>query len=263
MPQTSVEYGKTLDWSAVSRDYLRYRNGYPESFFSILQSLGVGLVSQRILDLGTGTGNLAIPFARQGAKVIGLDPAPGQLEAARERADREGLYLDLIQAPAERSGLPGQSVDAVTASMCWGYFDTAKVVQEVRRLLVPEGLLAITSIIWRSSGNDIAARTNALIKRYNLLYGKSQGDRGGDEETDPAWARGRFRLASFHRYHEAVSFTREQWLGRIRASKWIGAALPAHKADAFDEEHRQLLKRGPEVFDIDHLIRLRVFEPLP
>jgi ubiquinone/menaquinone biosynthesis C-methylase UbiE len=257
-----VEYGKTLDWSAVSQDYLRYRSGYPESFFSILQSLGVGLVTQRILDLGTGTGNLAIPFARQGARVTGLDSAPGQLQAARERASREGLDLDLIQAPAERSGLPDGSVDAVTASMSWGYFDTAKVVPEVRRLLVPEGLLAITSIIWRSSGDDIAARTNALIKRYNPLYGKRQGGGGADEETAPAWARGRFRLASFHRYHEAIGFTREHWLGRIRASKWIGAALPARKAEAFDEEHHHLLKKGPDAFDVDHLIRLRVFEPL-
>ena len=51
-------------------------------------------------------------------------------------------------------------------------------------------------------------------------------------------------------------------VGRKRKA-FLTAALPAHKADAFDEEHRQLLKRGPEVFDIDHLIRLRVFEPLP
>jgi SAM-dependent methyltransferase len=262
MPQTSVDYGKTLNWSAVSDDYLRHRNGYPPSFFPLLHALGVGGVGQRILDLGTGTGALSIPFARQGAKVTGLDPAPGQLAAAADRALKEGLTLGLVEAPAEHSGLPDASFDVVTASMCWGYFDTDKVVPEVLRLLAPGGLLAITSILWQAVGDDVASRSNALVARYNPAFELRQGRQEAEEDPSPAWARGRFALKTYHRYHEPVRFSHEQWRGRIRASKWIGAALPAPQVEVFDQEHHRLLEAEPEVLEIQHRIRLQIFEPL-
>lgn len=260
MPQTNLDYGKTLDWSAVSADYARHRNGYPASTFAHLKGFGIGLAGQVILDLGTGTGALAIPFARQGALVTGLDPAAGQLEAARARAIAEGLSLRLLQAPAEASGLPSAAFDALTASMCWGYFDPDKVVPEALRLLKPGGLLLISSIIWQAGKDDVAARSNALIARYNPRFDLRQGQQQAEEDPLPAWARGRFALKSYHRYHEAVAFSHEQWRGRIRASKWIGAALSPEQAAAFDREHQALLAPEPATLWIDHRIRLQVFE---
>lgn len=45
----------------------------------------------RVLDLACGTGQIAFPAARSGAKVIGVDIAPKWIEQARARA-REGEY---------------------------------------------------------------------------------------------------------------------------------------------------------------------------
>ena len=45
----------------------------------------------RVLDVACGTGNLALPAARLGAVVTGVDIAPNLLEQARETAKREGL----------------------------------------------------------------------------------------------------------------------------------------------------------------------------
>ena len=47
----------------------------------------------RVLDVACGTGNLAIPLARSGCIVTGLDIAPNLLEQARERAKAEGLNV--------------------------------------------------------------------------------------------------------------------------------------------------------------------------
>src|SRR6202000_3319844 len=119
----------------------------PEEFFHLLRELGIGVAGQDILDLATGTGALAIPFARRGARVVGVDASEGQLAAARSVAAREQLTVDLRFALAEETGLPDASFDAVTASMCWRYFDAAKTVSEVLRLLRPEGLLLVCSIV--------------------------------------------------------------------------------------------------------------------
>lgn len=60
----SIDNGINFDWGKKSDDYLRYRQGYPESFFDLLSILGIGGKGQRILDLGTGTGILAKGFAK-------------------------------------------------------------------------------------------------------------------------------------------------------------------------------------------------------
>src|SRR5207237_4626831 len=50
-----------------------------------------------IVELGVGTGRIAIPIAADGIRVIGVDSSPGMLEVCRERADGAGLsdLLDL------------------------------------------------------------------------------------------------------------------------------------------------------------------------
>ena len=48
----------------------------------------------QVLDVACGTGNLAIPAARKGVAVTGVDIAPNLLDQARKRADAEGLSIE-------------------------------------------------------------------------------------------------------------------------------------------------------------------------
>ncbi|MDP6185705.1 MAG: hypothetical protein QF863_00630 [Pseudomonadales bacterium] len=47
-------------------------------------------------------------------------------------------------------------------------------------------------------------------------------------------------------YDEAIPFTREAWMARIRASRGSGAKLNADQVAAFDAEHKQLLREIAE-----------------
>ena len=55
-----------------------------------LQDLGVS-PGDRVLDIGSGPGTLALPLARAGARVTAVDPAEGMLAELRAAAEREGL----------------------------------------------------------------------------------------------------------------------------------------------------------------------------
>ena len=107
----------TLNWDQTSEDYSKSRPGYPDSYFLLLQGLGIGLKNQDILDIGTGTGALALPFAKQGAHVTGVDISRGQIEAAKTLASQKKLNVRFIVAKAEETGLPGRSFDVITSSM--------------------------------------------------------------------------------------------------------------------------------------------------
>ena len=75
--------------------YSRYRLPYPDSLIARVTEI-VGLKpGDRVMDLGCGPGLLAIPFARMGMRVVGIDPEPDMLEAARTAASEAGVELDL------------------------------------------------------------------------------------------------------------------------------------------------------------------------
>ena len=48
-----------------------------------------------VLELGVGTGRIAVPIARAGVRVVGVDSSEGMLAVAREQAERGGVELDL------------------------------------------------------------------------------------------------------------------------------------------------------------------------
>jgi SAM-dependent methyltransferase len=68
---------------------------------------------EKVLDVACGTGSTAIPAARAGAIVTGVDIAPNLLEQARENAEAEGLNCQFDEGDAEALGFADGSFDAV------------------------------------------------------------------------------------------------------------------------------------------------------
>ncbi len=69
--------------------------------------------SERVLDVACGTGNLAIPAARTGAHVTGIDIAPNLLEQAQAWARAEGLMIGFEEGDAEQLPYGDGTFDAV------------------------------------------------------------------------------------------------------------------------------------------------------
>jgi len=67
----------------------------------------------RVLDVACGTGNSAIPAARQGADVTGVDIAPNLLEQARARAQEAQVPARFQEGDAEDLAFPDASFDVV------------------------------------------------------------------------------------------------------------------------------------------------------
>lgn len=247
----AVDAGRSIDWSRVSADYAQHRPGPPDSFFARLQALGVGLPGQRILDLGTGTGLIARRLAKQGAKVAGIDIAPGQLAQARRAAEAEGLAIDFREAPAEEPPFPDGSFDAVTANQCWLYFDKARLLPRLRRLLAPGGLIAVSHLSWLPRRDPIAAATEAIVLKHNPVWTGKDWD--GEVPVPPTWMTPDLELRGFFVYDEAIPFTAESWRGRIRACRGVGASLEPDSVAAVDRELAQwLATHAGERFTVLH-----------
>jgi ubiquinone/menaquinone biosynthesis C-methylase UbiE len=84
----------------TSGDFGRIARGYELGSAQFITRLGLS-AGERVLDVATGTGNLAIPAARAGAKVTGVDIAPNLVTQAKARAAAEGLTIRLDVGDAE------------------------------------------------------------------------------------------------------------------------------------------------------------------
>ena len=103
----------------------------------------------RVLDIGCGTGALALRAARRGARVKGIDVSAGMLEIAAQRAGEAG-FSDSVELEemgvALLDGEEGGSYDAVMSGLCLSELSDDEIIYtltQIRRILRPGGLLLL------------------------------------------------------------------------------------------------------------------------
>jgi SAM-dependent methyltransferase len=107
-----------------------------------------------VLDIACGTGVLArraLQRAGSGGRVVGVDPAPGMIAAARELEPR----IDWLLCGAEALEVDDETFDCVVSQFGMMFFqDRRKSVQEMLRVLKPGGSLALA--VWNTVDNNPA-----------------------------------------------------------------------------------------------------------
>ncbi len=259
MSKPIVDNGKEIDWGKTSGDYSKYRDIYPNEFYDKLHTLGIGVVGQRILDLGTGTGVIPRTLSKFGATFVGTDISREQINAAFALSKEKGLDIEWKVCPAEDTGLPDNSFDVITACQCWWYFDKSKIIPEAIRILKPQGKLALLYMNWLPYEDEIAAKTEDLVLKFNPDW-KGFGFKG-NMFSIPDYLDSKFSLNTYHKFRLNIPFTRESWRGRIRACRGIGASLTSTQVEEFDRQHDKLLREiAPERFNVLHEAWFEIYE---
>lgn len=104
-----------------------------------------------VLDVATGTGNVAIPAARKGAVVVGLDLTPQLLDKARARSEAAGVQIDWREGDAQQLPFPDDSFDCVLSTFGVQFAPNhRRTAQELFRVCRPGGLIGVCS--WTPQG---------------------------------------------------------------------------------------------------------------
>lgn len=246
--------GRPIDFGRTAVDYERYRPGFPDTFFDRLLDLEWIAPQDRALDLGTGTGSMALGLASRGLDVVGLDLAPELLEVARRMAEDRKLQVRFEEGKAEATGHEPMSFDLVTAGQSWWWFDAARTLAETRRILVPGGRLLICAFSYLPISANAAERTEALILRFNPGWPKA-GWRGVHPEQVEALDRAGFRRVESFSYTVDVPFSHDAWRGRIRTCNGVGSSLPPDEVARFDAALAELLRSEfPGTLSVPHRV---------
>lgn len=120
----------------------------------------------RVLDLATGTGDVALAIARRFSetRVTGVDPAGAMLAVAHEKIGQQHLAesITLVQGDALHLSFPDESFDMATIAFgIRNVPDVAAALHELERVLKPRGTLIIL---------EFSLPSNSLLRRAYLMY---------------------------------------------------------------------------------------------
>ena len=134
-------YAPVLLQTSRHKIAVQYTDGYTEDE---LQLIGP-VKGKRVLEIGCGGAQCSIAFARQGARVTGIDVAQAQIEIATQLCAENGVEVDLLQGDmSDLSRIASGSQDVVFSVSAIGYVPDLDVCfKEVYRVLKSQGILVI------------------------------------------------------------------------------------------------------------------------
>ena len=221
----------------VTRDYRDHRPSYPTELFEWLSQQ---CAEQDLAwDCGAGNGQAATSLARYFQHVVATDASAAQIDAAIPH-ERVSYRL----APAEDSGLERASADLVTVAQALHWFDIERFYAEARKVLRPEGIIAVWCYgVVELEGDE----ANSLLQHfYHHVVG-------------PYWPAERRHVESGYRelpfpftaieappFAMQVDWTRSQLLGYLRSWSATARYNTAHGIDPVDEFEQQLGSVWPD-----------------
>lgn len=129
------------------------------------------------LDVGCGTGFLALLLAGQGCRVTGTDAVDEMLDLARAKAAAEQRTVEFRRADAERLPFPDASFDLVVERhVIWTLPEPEGALKEWRRVLRPGGRVVLVEGKWGSPTASADHGDYAPIHNALPLYGGSSAD---------------------------------------------------------------------------------------
>jgi SAM-dependent methyltransferase len=230
----STRYGPCVALHPLSERFAtvaaEYERGRPECPPEAVRAIAEALElapGAAVLDLGAGTGKLTGTLLELGYDVTAVEPQRELREILAEKVGEERAHKGVAEALA----LPDGAFAAVMAADAFHWFDYPRALAEIRRVLAPDGGLAVISTAPDWSGASWAHEVGTLMA----------GRRTAHPITDkPSWQQSAAEAGCWSAPRELhTTVTRpaapERFPDYLASVSWI-AALPA-------EERAQLLER--------------------
>ncbi|MDY6911240.1 MAG: methyltransferase domain-containing protein [Chloroflexota bacterium] len=166
--KASIKYywqdrSRTYDKFPASRAEAQEREAFKLAFRSVFNRNKLN-----ILDVGTGTGFLALLLAEMGHKLTGLDLTEGMMERAKAIAGKSGLPIRFELGDAENLPFDDGAFDAVVCRYClWTLPEPHRAIREWVRVIKPGGQVAAIEGQWRDY--SLKGRLKRLSRTLGIL----------------------------------------------------------------------------------------------
>lgn len=181
--------------------YRRYRSRYPREIIPLLHEK-CGLMPESIVaDIGAGTGMLAELFLENGNPVFAVEPN-AEMRAACEELTAQYRRLTCVDGTAENTRLPDRSIDMIAVGRAFHWFDHAKCRPEFKRVLRPNGWVALVGQGPRRREDAVARDYQEILHQHGVDYTKLYSRYNVTEAVKGFFEDGVLQQAEFPGYEE-------------------------------------------------------------
>jgi ubiquinone/menaquinone biosynthesis C-methylase UbiE len=140
-----------------------------QAWLNLLSRLA-GQTPLRVLDVGCGTGFMALRFAELGHSVTGIDLSPQMIDRARRKAEEDSLQIEFRVGDAAEVDSADETYDLVVARhVIWNLPQPERGVGEWLRVLRPGGRLVLIEGKWADNeALDLPLRRRVLARIKDL-----------------------------------------------------------------------------------------------
>lgn len=238
-------YDPTL-FKGTAKYYSQYRAGYPAEFFQHLISQFQLNKASTVLDLGCGTGQIALKLASYVENVVCVDPDPEMLAEAKRVAGEIGLKnLTFIQKTAEEIDKSLGEFDLVTIGAAFHWMNRPLVLDKIYDITKPNGGVAIVSSggvpTWehnKTEGWEVDRKR--IVQKY---FGeKRRAGKGtfehGDDKFEDRLQQSRFSKFDTSQYQQTIDRDIESVLGLLYSTSFARKDFLRDKVEDFEQEMR-------------------------
>ncbi len=240
--------------------YARYRDPYPPGFADVLRDAcgldGTGV----LLDLGCGTGHVAIPIAPLFDRVVAVDPDPEMLAEGARCASGAGVHnIEWLQATAEDFVERRGTYRLVTLGQSFHWMDREQVLAGLARTVVDGGAIvnigggkhARSPATWSASeelkeGDAQAARAKVIGDTIARFLGPTRRAGTGVFQHQPELHEAVLARSPFHVFDtRSISWNREatieRTVGLLYSTSFCARRLFGDRIDEFERELTEAL----------------------
>jgi SAM-dependent methyltransferase len=216
--------------------YARYRPGYPQGLVDVLAASRELDGSQRVLDIGCGTGQITIPLARYACTVVAIDPVAGMLVRGRQAAEAAGArnITWLLGDSSQIAALAGPGADLATFAASFHWTNRAAVLAALDGVLAPGGAVVVINDVLGDSEQPDCVHAIARV-RARYLGDRDLAGTGIYSHSD-ALARSAFCMVETLTWSWSRQLTVEEVTGLQLSYSFSAPALLGGNVTAFSRD---------------------------
>lgn len=211
----ALDRSRRTSFDRAARLYDEARPGYPEELIADVVALSGIPEGGRILEIGCGTGQATLPFARRGYRMLCLDIGPELATVAAGKL-RAFPAVEVRAAAFEDWEPAGGLFDLVISGTAFHWVDQRVGLKKAAAALGPGGALAL---FWNLHANRDSRFFRAAQDVYRRLAPELESPRGGQAQFE-SWFEGRagkiraggFRDVVERRYSWSADYDAEKYL---------------------------------------------------